>query len=178
MLWSRSRPQERLRFQWMFIWMIPPQLPNLLTPNVVWWCIIMGQNVTQADWFAVFKFKVTARAHLIRYDCFCHVSWTADLLATKVNWMVHHHKLEWFVYKLDICFQGQGHSESSELYWIFMYLASSAPLISWQSSCTDLRGSDSSTLTYTITRHTMGVGGILPHKATNIVLCWHNAPAP
>ena len=121
MLWSRSRPQERLRFQWMFIWMIPPQLPNLLTPNFVWWCIIMGQNVTQADWFAVFKFKVTARAHLIRYDCFCHVSWTADLLATKVNWMVHHHKLEWFVYKLDICFQGQGHSESSELYWIFMY---------------------------------------------------------
>ena len=31
-----------LKFYWMVIWIIPPQLLNLLKPNLVWWCIIMG----------------------------------------------------------------------------------------------------------------------------------------
>ena len=60
----------------------------------------------------------------------------------------------------------------------FMYLLSSVPLVSWQSRCTDLllvitkpsttkwAYTDSSTLTYAVTRHTMG--GILPGKATNL----------
>ena len=76
----------------------------------------MGQSVTQEDWFAVFKFMVTVRARLVKYDCFYHICGTADLLATKFNWMVHHQKLEYFVLKLDCCFQGQGHSEGSKLY--------------------------------------------------------------
>ena len=33
----------------------------------------------------------------IRYDCFYHICWTADLLATKCNWLVHHRKLVCFV---------------------------------------------------------------------------------
>ena len=37
--------------------------------------------VTQKDWFAVFKF----RAHLIKYDCFCYISGTANLFVTKFN---------------------------------------------------------------------------------------------
>ena len=45
----------------------------------------------QENWFAVFKFRVTVRTHLIRYDCFYHICGTADLLATKFNWMVQHH---------------------------------------------------------------------------------------
>ena len=32
----------------------------------------------------------------------------------------------------EFCFQGQDHSEDSKLYWIFMYLISCVPLISWQ----------------------------------------------
>ena len=54
-----------------------------------WWA-----SVVQEDWCAVFKFRVTVQAHLIRFDCFYHSCWTADLFATKFNLMVHHHKLE------------------------------------------------------------------------------------
>ena len=50
----------------------------------------------------------------------------------RFNWIVHHHRLASLVYKLDCCFQGQGHSDSTKLHWIFMYLTSSVPLISWQ----------------------------------------------
>ena len=32
-----------------------------------------AQSVMQEDWFAVFKFSVTVRAHMIRYDCFYHI---------------------------------------------------------------------------------------------------------
>ena len=48
--------------------------------------------------------KVTVRAHIIKYDCFYHIYWTADLSATKFNWMVHHQKLECFVYKIRLLF--------------------------------------------------------------------------
>ena len=40
--------------------------------------------------------KVTVRAHLVSYDCFNHIYWTADLFTTKFNWMVCH-KLEHLV---------------------------------------------------------------------------------
>ena len=57
--------------------------------------VIMGmsQSVMQKDSFAVFKVKVTERAHVIRCVCFYHINWTADPLATKFNWMIHHPKL-------------------------------------------------------------------------------------
>ena len=60
--------------------------------------------------------------------CLLNISWTT----TRFNWMVHLHKLECLVWKLDYCFQGQDHSESSKLDWIFMYLIYSVPLISLQ----------------------------------------------
>ena len=41
--------------------------------------------------------QVTVRAHLITYDHFYHICWTADRFATRCNWMVHHHKLECFM---------------------------------------------------------------------------------
>ena len=97
LLWSGQGHRKGSEFQWMFIWRVSPQLLNLLSPNLVWWGNIMGQSVMQEDWFAAFKFRVTVRAHLIRYDCFYCICWTADLLAAKFNWMVHHHKLECFV---------------------------------------------------------------------------------
>ena len=88
---------RRFSSWWDIVQMISSKPPNILFPNLVLWCIIMSRSVMQKDWFAVFKFRVTVRAHLIRYDCFYHVCWTADLFATKFNWMVHHHKLECFV---------------------------------------------------------------------------------
>ena len=54
-------------------------------------------GVVQEDCFAVFKFRVTVRAHIIRYDSFYHICCIDDLSATKFNWIVHHHELEHFV---------------------------------------------------------------------------------
>ena len=68
LLWPRSRLQKRLRIPVTVHLEIFPQLLNLLSPNLVWWCIIIGQN-----------------------DCLCHIYWTAALFAALCNWMVHHH---------------------------------------------------------------------------------------
>ena len=72
-------------FQWMFIWMISPKLLNLVQPNLLWWCIVMGQSVRQDDLFAVFKVKVTLRAHIITNGGFYHIYGTPDLFATKFD---------------------------------------------------------------------------------------------
>ena len=99
LLWSRSRSQKRFRIP---VNVHLNDISSATEPSVTklgWWCNIMGQSIMQEDWFAVFKFRVTVRAHLIRYDCFYHICWTADLFATKFNWMVHRHKLDCFVKK-------------------------------------------------------------------------------
>ena len=46
-------------------------------------------SVMQKYWFAVFKLKVMMRVHIIKYDCFYHIYWTADPFATRFNWMAH-----------------------------------------------------------------------------------------
>ena len=49
----------------------------------------MGQSVKQEDWFAFFKFKVTVRAYTVKYDCFYHIYWTADLLQPElIGWYI------------------------------------------------------------------------------------------
>ena len=58
----------------------------------------------QINWFAIFKVKVTAKAHILRFDCFYYVFWASDPLATKLDLMVHHHKLEYLVKKKMDCF--------------------------------------------------------------------------
>ena len=40
--------------------------------------------------------------------------WTADSMATRVGLMIHYHKPECLVEKLDYCIQGQSHSEGSK----------------------------------------------------------------
>ena len=39
---------------------------DLLLPNSVWCRIIISQSVTLEDWFAIFKVKVTVRAHITK----------------------------------------------------------------------------------------------------------------
>ena len=55
----------------MFVWMIFSESQNILLSNLVWWCSIMRQIVMWKSLFfcfvfAVFKVKVTARAHMIK----------------------------------------------------------------------------------------------------------------
>ena len=51
----------------MFNSTISPQPLKLLQPDLVWWCTIMDPSVMQENRFAVFKFKVTVRAQIIKY---------------------------------------------------------------------------------------------------------------
>ena len=68
----------------------------------------------QKAWFAIFKVKVVARAYMIKNDSFFYTFWTADPFATKFGLIVHYHKPEGHMEKLDCCFQGQGHSKMSK----------------------------------------------------------------
>ena len=142
----------------------------------------MGWSVMRQGLLAVFKFKVTVRAYIIRYDCFHHIYWTADLSAIKCKWMVLYHKLECFVQKLDCCFQGQGHSEG---FFFFKALCISYVLYHWslgnQIGCADslfliakpVQQSGhilTVTLSFSVSRGIQrreGEGAILPCKATN-----------
>ena len=58
--------------QWMLVQMISSEMLNLLLPNLVWWCIIISQNVLQKDWFAVFKVKVTITDNIIKICLFIY----------------------------------------------------------------------------------------------------------
>ena len=79
----------------MSVWMVPFELQNILLPNLVWWWSIISRSVMQKNLFAIFKVKVTVRAHRIKIWLFLLVDllncWTADSLATKSGLMVHHH---------------------------------------------------------------------------------------
>ena len=115
----------------VFVQMISSKPPNFL-PNLVLWCIVLSGSVMKKDLFAVFKVKVTARAHMVRNDSVYHIFWTADLLALKLGLLVHYHKPECLMEKLDCCVQGQGHSNISSVneclfrwnflnHWTFYY---------------------------------------------------------
>ena len=114
----------------MFVQMISSKPPNILFSNLVLCCIIMRQSVMQTDWFAFFKVKVTARAHMIKIWQFllyllncssvCHQTWFDSTLS--------YHKPECFMEKLDCCVQGQGHSKISKCQWIFVQMIFSESL--------------------------------------------------
>ena len=82
LLHSGSRSQWRVKML-MFV-QISSKPPNILFPNLILWCIIMSHSVVQKGWFAIFKVKVTAKAHMIKYDNFYYIFWTADPFPTKL----------------------------------------------------------------------------------------------
>ena len=72
----------------------------------------------QENWFAVFKYRVTVRAHLIKYDSFYHICRTADLLQPDligwysfISWSVFCKKLI-VVFKVKITVKVQNLLES------------------------------------------------------------------
>ena len=88
--------------------------------NLVLWFIIMSQSVMQKDWFAIFKVKVTERAHMIKIWQFLLYLLNCLCFCYKLGLTVHYLKLECFmlecfIEKLDCCVQGQGHGKISKL---------------------------------------------------------------
>ena len=110
-------------------WYFLNRRPNILLPNSVLWCIIMGWSVMQKDLFAIFKVKVTATALMIKIWQFYCIFWIADPFATKLGLMVHYRKPECLMKKLDCCVQGQGHGKIAKCQWLFIQMLSSELLI-------------------------------------------------
>ena len=96
--------------QWMFVQMTFSESLNLLLlPNLVWWCIIISQNVLQKDWFAVFKVKVTITDNIIKICLFDILSELLILLQLNLVWW--HIIISWIVLWKDwiaLLQQGQG----------------------------------------------------------------------
>ena len=63
------------------------------------------------------------------YDSFYCIFWIADPFATKLCLMVHYHKPECLMKKLDCCVQGQGHGKIAKCQWLFIQMLSSELLI-------------------------------------------------
>ena len=71
--------------------MISSKPSTILFSNLLLWFIIMSQNVVQKDWLAIFKVKVTARAHMIKIGqlllyllngwSFCYQNWFVSTLS-------------------------------------------------------------------------------------------------
>ena len=98
LLHSESRSQQRIKML-MFVQMISSKPPSILFPNFVLWCIIMQELLWS------------------KYDSVCCIFWIADSFAAKLCLIVHYHKPECFMEKLDCCVQGQGHSKISKCHW-------------------------------------------------------------
>ena len=110
MLWKKkgllhleSRLQRRVKML-IFVQMISSKLPSIFFPNLVLWCIIMQELIWS------------------KYDNFYCIFWIADAFTTKLGLIVHYHKPECFMEKLDCCVQGQGHSKISKCQCLSRYL--------------------------------------------------------
>ena len=115
--------KDGLKCQWMFVWTIFSESQNILLANLV----MMSQSCGHFVVVAIFKVKVTGRAHMIRLWLFLFsellIPWQPNLV-----W--------WYIIR------------SQSVLW---------KQSGWMHS--GLRYTDSSALTYTITRQTTGEGG-------------------
>ena len=82
----------------------------------VWWDIIISQSVICEKWVSIFKVKVTVTEFR-----FILSNMTISIICFEllISLTVYVHELECFVKRLLCCSQGQGHSEGSELQWMF-----------------------------------------------------------
>ena len=86
---TQGQGQSRGSKCWWFQILFKP--PNVLLPNLVWWCIIMSWSDVVKNWFAIFKVEITARAFMIKIwqfllyllGCwpFCYQTWFVGTLS-------------------------------------------------------------------------------------------------
>ena len=109
--------------------MIFSKPPNILLPNSVLWCIIMSWSVMQKKSRLLFS-RSRSQQGLVwaKYDSFDCIFWIAEPFATKLGLIVHYHKPECLMKKLDCCVHGQGHGKISKCQWLFIQMLSSEML--------------------------------------------------
>ena len=103
--------REDSKCQWVFVQIISSELQNILSPNLVWWCSTMSQSVMPKTLLAIFKVKVTARLHMTKVWLYLLYLQNCWFSATKLGLIIHHHKPECLMKKLNYCIQGQGHNK-------------------------------------------------------------------
>jgi len=108
----------------MLVWMIPYASLNHLYPNSVWSDIIItiSQSVICKKWGFIFTVKVTVTEFwFIQWNMTISIIYSELLIffGDQLSLTVHVHKLEYLVKRLLCCIQGQGHSDGSELQWMF-----------------------------------------------------------
>ena len=109
LLHSGSKSQRRVKML-IFVQLTSSKPLSILLPNLVLRCIIMQELIWS------------------KYDHFYCIFWTADPFATTLGLIVHYHKPECFMEKLDCCVQGQGHSNILKCHWMFVLMIFSESL--------------------------------------------------
>ena len=102
---------EGSQCQWMFVHMLSSEPQNILFKKIVLWCSIMSQSILHENLSAIFKVKVTERAHVIEIWLFllyvlnCWILGNQTWYCDPSLWAgVHAKRLVCYV-------QGQGHSK-------------------------------------------------------------------
>ena len=68
-----------------------------------------------------------------------YIFWTGDSFATKLGLIVHYHKPDSFMEKLDCCVQGKGHSKILKCQWMFVRIIFSQSLHHYEPDCLSTR---------------------------------------
>ena len=92
-----------------FVQMIFSELLNFLYQMWFGDCIVMSQSFMWKDWCAQGHSEGLYNQNMTISTLSSAVSFTTNL-----SFMVHHHKSECLLRKLERCVQGQGHSEGSK----------------------------------------------------------------
>ena len=116
--WPRAKMKSCLHVYSKVLLVI---VPNGISLQLVWWCIIMSQNILREDCFVIISSRVKNVS-----ECSFNEIWSSsfflyfiifravDRFRSKRSLMVHHQKPEFLVKGLDCCLQGQGHSDGSK----------------------------------------------------------------
>ena len=78
-------------------------IPSL--PNLVWWYIIISQNVLLRNGIVVFKVKVTANFKMSMNVCPDDIFWIAEAFNSKLGIGMHHYQPGCYPKRLVCCFK-------------------------------------------------------------------------
>ena len=95
---SRCWSQWRVK---MSVQVISFKSPNILLPNLVLWCLITSLSACKKISLLFSRSRSQQGVIWSKYDGFYYTFWTADRFATKLGLIVHYHKPEYLMEKLD-----------------------------------------------------------------------------